>query len=332
MMNFRSVADLSELVRSSMHAIPRDIDVVIGVPRSGLLVANLISLALNLPLADVQGFADSRLLAAGKTRRHAKLEVSAENVKRALVVDDSIRTGAAMEAAIAQLSEARPDVEFIRLVAYRSNEIARSATDIALEILPEPRMFEWNAMHHTILARSCLDIDGIVCRDPTPEENDDGPAYLEFLKNADPLFVPTKPVGMFVSSRLEKYRAPTEDWLGRHGIEYGELVLLDLPNAAERRARGNHGTFKGDVYKKSSACLFIESEEPQAGEIARVSGKPVLWLPGMSLITSANARAQGHKAYKGAAKAIRRLVGNENYAVIRRLVGKDNVARRGRRP
>lgn len=331
-MNFRSVADLAQLVRSQVHLVPRDIDVVIGVPRSGLLVANMISLALNLPLADVQGFSEARLIAAGKTRRHAKLEVEFGSIKRALVVDDSIRTGAAMEEAIAELKAKRPDVEYTRLVAYRSDEIRKDSVDIAFEVLPMPRMFEWNAMHHTILARSCLDIDGIVCRDPTEAENDDGPAYREFLRTARPLYVPTKPVGMFVSSRLEKYRAETEDWLKRHNIEYEELVLLNLPNAEERRAQGNHGKFKGEVYRRSPAHLFIESELHQAEEIAEVSGKPVLWLPGMSFVTSRGLRGQGHVAYKNVAKAVRRLVGNKTYAHLRRLAGKEDVARLSKGP
>ena len=263
MIHFRSVSDLSQLVRSSLHRVPRDVDVVIGVPRSGMLVANMLSLALNLPLADVDGFTEGRLLAAGKTRRHAKLDAGFDQLKRALVVDDSIRTGAAMEEAMATLRAKCPNVQFTRLVAYQSNEVARDASDIVLEIVPEPRVFEWNVMHHSVLANSCVDIDGILCCDPTAEQNDDGERYEQFLLAAEPLYLPTKPIRMLVSSRLEKYRSQTEEWLARHQIIYDQLVLLDLPSAKERREKGNHGQFKGSVFRKSDASLFIESELPQ---------------------------------------------------------------------
>ncbi len=317
MIYFRSVSDLSQLVRSNLHRVPRDVDVIIGVPRSGMLVANMLSLALNLPLADVEGFTEARLLAAGKTRRHARLDAGFDQLKRALVVDDSIRTGAAMETAMATLRSKCPDVQFTRLVAYQSDEVAKDASDIILEIVPEPRVFEWNVMHHSVLANSCVDIDGILCCDPTSEQNDDGERYEQFLLAADPLYLPTKPIRMLVSSRLEKYRSQTKEWLARHEIVYDELVLLDLPSAKERREKGNHGQFKGNVFRKCDASLFIESELPQAEVIAETSGKPVLWLPGMSIISSQGVRAYSHSAYKRAGKFVRRLVGNENYSRLR---------------
>jgi len=42
-------------------------------------------------------------------------------------------------------------------------------------------VFEWNALHHSNPERFCVDIDGVLCRDPTEAENDDGESYLEFL-------------------------------------------------------------------------------------------------------------------------------------------------------
>ena len=46
-------------------------------------------------------------------------------------------------------------------------------------------------MHHSFLNDSCLDIDGVLCRDPSPEENDDGPRYEKFLTETNPLVIPT---------------------------------------------------------------------------------------------------------------------------------------------
>ena len=54
-------------------------------------------------------------------------------------------------------------------------------------------------MHHLWLASACVDIDGVLCIDPTAEENDDGPRYREFLSCAKPLYLPTVPVGALLA-------------------------------------------------------------------------------------------------------------------------------------
>ena len=65
------------------------------------------------------------------------------------------------------------------------------------------------------------------CVDPTPEENDDGPRYREFLLNAQPLFIPRTEVGTLFTSRLEKYRPEIMAWLKKNHVKYDKLVMLD---------------------------------------------------------------------------------------------------------
>jgi uncharacterized HAD superfamily protein len=114
--------------------------------------------------------------------------------------------------------------------------------------------------------------------------NADGPNYSIFLANARPLLMPGQRVGHLVTSRLERYRPETEQWLAKHGIEYGKLWMIDLPSAAERRRRKAHASFKAEVYAKVDAQLFVESEERQAIEIAHLSGKPVLSIETQTVI------------------------------------------------
>ena len=47
-------------------------------------------------------------------------------------------------------------------------------------------------------------------------------------------------INTIVTSRLEKYREPTEKWLKDHGVKYKQLIMLDLPSAEERRKQGCH--------------------------------------------------------------------------------------------
>ena len=155
-------------------------------------------------------------------------------------------------------------------------------------------IFEWNAFHHPQICNSCFDLDGILCVDPTNHENDDGPRYLEFLRSARPLIVPTQRIGHIVSARLEKYRAQTEQWLKDHDIAYGQLHLIDLPSAAERQRLGSHSSHKAKIYRDTNAILFYESDIKQAREIAHLSGKPVLCIEDMSLQLPGGLKVDSH--------------------------------------
>ena len=274
-MNYRSVSDMTATIQANLSRLPQPVDLVVGIPRSGLLAATLASLALNAPVADLEGYCAGRMLATGKTRRRAAPAREPGTRRRVVVLDDSIFHGTAMREARAMVTAAGTgdDVTF---VAVYGNALRHPDADLVLEAVPQPRFFQWNVMHHAILADACVDIDGILCLDPTADENDDGPNYERFLDEARPLGIPTRPIGTLVTSRLEKYRRQTEAWLAANGVEYGKLVMLDLPDMATRRASRAHGSFKGETYAASSALLFIESEHHQAEEIARVSGKPVL--------------------------------------------------------
>ncbi len=128
--------------------------------------------------------------------------------------------------------------------------------------------------------RTCVDIDGVLCADPTQVQNDDGPGYRSFLSGAQPLVLPTSPVGWVVTSRLERYRPETEAWLRENGVEYGELVMLDVATAEERRALGAHGRHEAAFSASSGAELFVESEYAQAVEIAALSGRQVFSIEG----------------------------------------------------
>ncbi len=282
-MNFRSIADLNGAVLSMLPKIPRDVDLVAGIPRSGLLVGSMVALQLNRPLTDLAGLIERRLLQSGARRAEDRVVDPFADAKHVLVVDDSVRSGSALREAQETIAAADLPWKFTYAVAYVTPE-SRELPDIFAEEVPLPRMFGWNVMHHAWLGKSCVDIDGVLCRDPLPEENDDGPRYEEFLRTAEPLFLPTVPVGWLATARLEKYRALTEDWLARHGVEYEHLAMLDLPDAATRRATGAHVPHKVEAYLESRSMLFIESDPHQATAIAESSGRPVLCMATQELV------------------------------------------------
>ena len=275
-MEFRSIADLSATVTRNLHKIPSSVDLVVGVPRSGMLPASMIALALNLPLTDLEGYIEGKIFRSGSSR--GQKTVSFCDLKHALVVDDSVRTGATMDCVRRQLS-ARSDLHFTLCAAYGLPFDNHDKCDFVLENVADPRVFEWNVMHHPwTLASACVDIDGILCADPKREDNDDGEKYRSYISCPDRRFTPTAQIDCIVTSRLEKYRDITEAWLNRAGIQYRKLYMLPLKSAEDRRKMGNHADFKAQVYASTNTRLFIESEAWQAAEIARICGKPVLCL------------------------------------------------------
>lgn len=282
-MHYRSIDDLNRTVQTELSRLPPGIDLVVGIPRSGLLAANLISLALNVPLADLDGFLAGRILSAGSTRRRPGFDREAYAFTKVLIVDDSILSGAAMREARAKVAQAGQSHRCLFCTVYGPEEDVVEV-DIVMERVPRPRIFQWNLMNHSLLERACFDIDGVLCLDPTAIQNDDGVNYKAFLGTARPLLVPGKRIGHLVTSRLERYRSETEAWLQAQGIEYGELWMLDVPTAQERRRLGAHGAFKARIYSSVNADIFVESEERQAIEIARLSGKPVLSIESQSII------------------------------------------------
>ena len=55
-MHFRSYADLTDLVRRNIHTLPGDIDLVVHVPRSGIIPAAQIALHRNLPIVSLDDY------------------------------------------------------------------------------------------------------------------------------------------------------------------------------------------------------------------------------------------------------------------------------------
>src|ERR1700730_14905231 len=89
-MNYRSVADLEPASRNWLGKLPSDIELIVGVPRSGMLVANLLALHLNLPMTDVEGLLQGRMIHAGARFQCNEMPALLATKRRILVVDDSV--------------------------------------------------------------------------------------------------------------------------------------------------------------------------------------------------------------------------------------------------
>ncbi len=270
MPNVRTVADMAAIIAQNLHRIDRTaFDCVVGIPRSGMIPASIIATSLQMPLATLEGYC------AGIV--HGRSGRTASAGRRILLVDDSCNKGRAMGRAVALLRASCRGVEITRLAVFGPYQLDDPSkfVDVTFADCHGPRVFAWNLWKHRRLERWGFDFDGVFCRDPAKAENDDGPRYAAFLADAEPLFLPTRPIGHIVTGRLERYREPTEAWLRRHGIEFASLTMMPYATKAERMAAGNRGGWKAQAVRGLGVEMFIESCPKQAGIIARDSGVPV---------------------------------------------------------
>lgn len=273
-MNYRSYEDLNSIIRKNIAKLQsHNFDLIVGIPRSGMIPAYKIAMLLNKHCTDLPSLLENRPLKKGSTRAIKKNISHPAEAKKILLVDDSILTGESMQEALNSIpNEIRRNITILAIYSSRKH---RDDVDMYFEFVPFPRIFEWNVFHHNILTESCVDIDGVLCRDPLDKEDDDGENYRDFLANVDPLFLPTTKIHSLVTNRLEKYRTETESWLAKHNVEYNNLIMLNLPNKEERKRAGLHSLHKAEYYKRSGLPFFIESDKNQARNISEIAKKPV---------------------------------------------------------
>ena len=273
-MNYRNISDLNEDIIKWIPSLPQDIDLVVGIPRSGLLAANLLGLHLNVPIADLDGFLENRILAAGRRVKEFDKYSFLTMPRSVLIVDDSLATGSQMDAARSAIAQAKLPHRVYYAAVYVGTYEQMSKLDYYFQHLPVPQLFEWN-MFHRNLENTCVDIDGVLCPDPEQYEDDDGVIYEQFLRTVHVLRIPTYTIGWLVTCRLEKYRELTNEWLHQHSISFNHLIMMDYPDKKTRQRDAAYARFKASVYLKTCADLFIESSRHEAEEIVRLSGKYV---------------------------------------------------------
>lgn len=271
-LNFKTVQNLTDLIRNKIFLIPSDIDLIVGIPRSGIIPAYLIALFLNKNVCSLNEFVNGLLPQKGE--RPIACSNKSVNKKKVLIVDDSIYSGNALQKTKEMLSHTDTDKYSYEYCCIYAKKETASLVDYYFEIVDPPRVFQWNYLNHSFANQCCFDMDGVLCVDPTNEQNDDGDKYLDFLINAKSLYIPAFKIHSVVTSRLEKYREQTEYWLKKNNVLYGNLYMLDLPSAAERQRLGCHAKFKADIFAQIKDCnCFIESDRTQAEFISKTTGK-----------------------------------------------------------
>ena len=273
-----SYSDLHSLIQRNLWQIPNTVDLVIGIPRSGLMPASHIATSLNLPLLTLNEVSKKLNTKQLFTIRGIWQTEKPEHV---LIVDDTSNTGLRMSQAIELISNRWRGVE-VTTLAICSARNSNYSPDIAFTNSVTPRVFAWNMFNHDeITPRITIDLDGILCLDPTVEQNDDGEIYRKFLCEAELKTKPMKQVRAVITGRLEKYRSETQEWLFANSISYLELFMNDAPTAYYRRTEkfersdivvDQISEFKSRILSTLNPPLFVESNRSQAWNIHKITG------------------------------------------------------------
>jgi len=267
--DFVSFEDSFIWTLSWIKQFPVRYDIVVGIPRSGLFIANIIALKLGIPLATTDNLLfgkkwKSKYIGDGKCRR-------------ILLVDDSVDSGESMRVDYNKLKNRFGDCKITKAALIVTPK-SKKSVDLFFKSIPQPRLFEWNLLHSK-KGSLAVDLDGVLCENPKNNLEADEKKYVKWIKNAKPYLIPAFEVDVIVSCRLEKYRAETKKWLKKNGVKYKELILWDLPSRKERQ--GMHISYKVKNIINYKPDYFWESSFHEAEGIYSKTKIPTLCVDEM---------------------------------------------------
>ena len=294
-MEYRSLRDMGKTITRNIHKIPPSVDLVVGIPGSGMLAGSLIALSLNTLATDLHGFMENRTLRHGFTRNTKTNYSSPREARHILLVNDAIVSGNTMQKAREKISAAGIEQIITTCVVYAGHEHTEQV-DLIIEQLRQPIAFEWSLIHSPLLQECCVDIDGLFLNIPLTNDVDDWQARMRSIRDASPLTVPSQPAGILVTDYPETFRHEIETWLDKHNIRYRKLYMPEHGGVNGNRRSGHPATFKSRVYQDyPEALLFVESSSDLARAIALQTGRKVLSYMDQQIFTPDYLRAMAAK-------------------------------------
>lgn len=273
-LNFITVEDAVIWTSEWLKSFPSQYDMIVGIPRSGLLVANMIALKLGKPLTTPDHFARGKYWLSV----HVHQGIDMGKRLKVLLVDDSINSGATMQESIQAMRAAGMSMDVTKAALIVSNE-KKPLVDLYYRYVRHPRVFEWNMLHRRIASyheqgKIAVDMDGVLCENCPPHVDLVESEYRNWIRTAKPYLIPSFEINAIVSGRLEKYREDTVKWLADHNVRYNELVLWQIESKNQRN--DGFAKHKIEALYRIKPTLFWESNFNQADLIWKKTKIPVL--------------------------------------------------------
>jgi len=258
--------------------LPQNYDVIVGIPRSGLIVASIIACRLGKPLTTPDKMLNAEYWLPTKDQT-----IKIGEVRNVLLVDDATGRGETMQTFYWQLKNVFGDSLNITRASLLVEKRATDKVDLYYKVLTKGAFFEWNLVHCERRPLG-VDIDGVLCEEPPPEVDADERKYVNFISNARPYIIPQYTIEVIVTNRLERYREITEEWLKRHNVKYKNLIMLDLPSKRFRTQKIMIQN-KVNAIRQFDLYWFWESNWTEAQAIYKACRIPVLCIDKMVLFS-----------------------------------------------
>lgn len=264
-MNFVTYGTMAHDAQVFARTLPRDTIGVLGVPRSGMLPATIVASEIGVRLGEPFTF-----IASGGAflRSGRRMSWDPGSCGTVVILDDSIYGGSAMANVLEALAAApalRDRFRFLTAALYLEPGM-EERVDLYHRVLPSPRLFAWNWLGVKSLSSAFVDMDGLLCVDPDPYD-DDGVDYQEAIRHAEPLCRPHQPIGTILTGRLERWNEITRAWLYEHGVKVRQIIAAPFATAQDRRVHGV-ARWKASVLEEYRPPYYLESDVRLAREIA----------------------------------------------------------------
>jgi orotate phosphoribosyltransferase len=276
---FISYNEAVSMLMEWVKTFPEHYDIIIAIPRSGLIFGGIVANKLGIPLTTPDMFLKNEYWSSKQWDNNYTF-------KKALVFDDSItRVSGTMHGEMIKLKGGRSDVQYVRAAMFVTEE-TKGYPELYCKVLPFcPHFFEWNLLHLKMGKRQYppIDMDGVLCEECPAGVDADETKYIEWVQNAKPYLIPKWTIPYIISGRLEKYRPQTEKWLKDHNVKYDKLILWNLSDKSQRT---HHGVHKAEVLNglNPKPLWYVESLWNEAEVIYIKTKIPVLSVDKMIMI------------------------------------------------
>lgn len=257
--NYKSYSDLVRDIKENISKINNDYELVVGIPRSGMIPAYIISSILNIDCIDLDSFIENKKLQKGETRKTRFDIEKAHNAKKVLLVDDSLYSGNSIKNVLNKIpKELKTKINVC--IIYSSSK-KNQYIDNYLVFLEAPKIFEWNIFNNSLICISFIDIK----------------CFLGFKNHAVTAkdFIGNKTVistNYMVDTIVNHLLSESEaiDWLNSNNIKYKNLITLEKGHNKDVQIKNI-----SNVFKNSEAKLYMVAQLNDAMQINSISAKSV---------------------------------------------------------
>ena len=253
--------DAAAMTRDWCKRMPCRYDLVIGIPRTGLTIAGIISDYFAIPMSIPEKLPDF----------WASRDIPKKEIRSILIVEDGTTHGSHLFPTKAKAYDFFPGA-----TVHMGSLLVNKAT-IPLDtygfMLCDRTIAEWQLLHLEFSQNVASDLDGVLCQDPPPFTNEKD--YIDWMTRAIPYRVPIYPLSVIITSRSEKYRQFTEDWLKENGVRYQRLIMA--------KGQSDSMAEKAGAINKYLPEFFLESNDGTAKELHYRTGVPVICISTMKL-------------------------------------------------